>query len=161
MTIRGKTAWAVIVLLALAIGGHAFLAGRWISHGYHDRHMTKMSMSHRMMRHLPDDIAAISEDKIAAYGRQVQPLMEAARTTRARIADTLSAETLDVAKLETDLAALRDNSQAVQVILHSMIADIAADLPPDVREKWRPHFQRPHFQRQFGKRGHMHGKDVK
>jgi uncharacterized membrane protein len=89
----------------------------------------------RMIEALPPDNRPTLETAVAGHRARLTEVGRAVREARMKVRDAMVAEPFDRTKLDAAFAELRARSQELQTAVHTAVADAAAKLPPDARQK--------------------------
>ena len=135
MTIRGKWAWAVVLLLVLSVGLNLFVLGAaaaWRHHGGGWHGGGKYAAMDRETRReaRPYFRAAFRANK-----DELRAARRAVRAARGEVAELLQAEPLDRAELDAALMALRDSNVAALTTFQGVMLEAALAMPPELRQK--------------------------
>jgi uncharacterized membrane protein len=150
--------WMTIVLI-VSLGLNLFLGslmiGRWLSGPPH-RHAPFARTERapgaeanrfleRMASALPQEHRAGFEATFERHGERLGRAANEAREAREQVREALRKEPFDRAELDRAFETLRGRNNALQQEIQNAIAEGAAALPPDARERladWRAHGRR-------------------
>ena len=122
---------AVSLLLNLFLAGVA--AGRWLLSSPAAQPAARGFAPPAMVRRLPADERVRFEQAFEPHRSDMRAARRATRAARAQVEADLTASTYDRAKVETDLAALRQANHVQQTAAHAALAEAMAQLSPASR----------------------------
>ncbi|HEX2116861.1 MAG TPA: periplasmic heavy metal sensor [Alphaproteobacteria bacterium] len=148
--------WILIALIGslglnLFLGG--LMVGRWVSGPPH-RHVAMAErvpggepgrFLNRMASSLPPEHRPVFEGVISKHQDRVAELANQARAAREQVRDVLGKEPFDRAALDRAFETVRARNMALQSEVQMAIAEAAAGLPPEARQRladWRAHGRR-------------------
>lgn len=126
-----------VFLLAVVVGGIARTAGPWGPPGMSPERATSWS-EHRRLHALSGDQRTMVREAFAHHRDALRDQGRALHEARREVRAALAAEPFDRARLAAAFAALRSVTGAGQAALHTVLIDIAAQLPAEARTVLAP-----------------------
>lgn len=119
----------LVVSLAINFFLIGWMGARWV----YDQHMGPKFSVTRLVRDLPDEqreaVLAVFENNRDS----IHAAMDNLRDARHELSSVLLAEPFDPVAAERALAALRQESTAMQETMHAALLEVAVNLPPESR----------------------------
>jgi len=139
MTITGKSAVALLIVLFLSLGANLFLGGLFAGGALRGGDAPRPARAlAAFLRSLPEEARPVLRESFRARRPELRAKIMAVAEARGEVADLLAREDLDRVRLDAAFVELRARTAAVQTLLHEIVAEAMVDLPPEVRAKWQP-----------------------
>lgn len=139
MTIGGRWAVALLVVLFLSLGANFFLGGLFAGGALRDGDQPRPARAlAAFLRSLPEEARPVLRQSFRARRPELRAKIAAMAEARGEIADLLARDDLDRARLDAAFVELRARTTEVQALLHEVVAEAMMELPPEVRAKWQP-----------------------
>ena len=143
MTIGGKWAVALLVVLFLSLGANLFLGGLFAGGALRGGDQPRPARAlAAFLRSLPEEARPVLREGFRARRPELRAKILAVAEARGEVADLLAREDLDRVRLDAAFVELRARTSEVQVLLHEIVADAMMELPPEVRAEWQPGWAR-------------------
>ena len=138
MTIGGKWAIALLVVLFLSLGANFFLGGLFAGGALRDGDRPRPARAlAAFLSSLPEEARPLLRDSFRARRPELRARIAAMAEARGEIADLLARDDLDRARLDAAFVELRARTTEVQALLHEIVAEAMMELPPEARAKWQ------------------------
>ncbi len=145
MTIKGKWAVALLVVLVLSVclnvfvAGLAFgrFAGGWPGPGARPEAMVERGIE-RFVSGLPHDARHQVRERLAAQRPEIAARFRAMRQARMRVADLLRDDPVDRAAIDQALVEVRQRTLEAQTLIQDTVLEAILELPAEVRAAWQP-----------------------
>lgn len=143
--LRSMRPWLAVILFA-SLGLNLFLVGIFGGHWlvanvmHHRRAEPAHSLMDRMAASLPPPYRATFEETVAKHRPTVDEAAASFREARTKVREALLREPFDRAAVDAAFTDLRARNETLQMAIQAAIADAAARLPADARERlvnWR------------------------
>jgi uncharacterized membrane protein len=143
LTIALVVSLGINLLIVGAIAGHLLSGQRhmWQRPGMMQGEASRSSdgpgdrVIQRMTEAVPAEHRPAFEAALAQHRARLAEVGRAMREARMKVRDAMVAEPFDRAKLDGAFAELRARSQELQTEVHAAVAEAAAKLPADARQK--------------------------
>ncbi|MCG8596721.1 MAG: periplasmic heavy metal sensor [Kiloniellales bacterium] len=146
MTIGGRWAVALLVVLFLSLGANFFLGGLFAGGALRGgdqlrpvRALTAFLLS------LPEEARPVLRERFRARRPELRAKIAAVAEARGEVAKLLAREDLDRARLDAAFVELRMRTAEAQTLLHEIVAEAMMELPPEVRAEWQPRWTPGHL----------------
>lgn len=137
MTLRGKTAWAVVVLLLISLAVNFFIGGYMLSRERLYRPFEERA-NFGVMRGLPKDIRNDIRKSFRDHRAELRANRRALLDARAELYTILRADPFDRAAYDKTAAEIRDLLGEMAVVAEKIIGDTIEEIPADIRAKIKP-----------------------
>ncbi len=137
MTLRGKTAWAVVVLLLISLAINSFMGGYMLSRERLYRPFEERA-NFGVMRGLPKEIRNDIRKSFRDHRAELRGNRRALLNARAQLYAILRADPFDRAAYDKTAAEIRELLGEMAVVAEKIIGDTVEDIPADIREKIKP-----------------------
>ena len=144
MTLRGKSAWTIVIVLVVSLCINSFFVGAQVMRvtgsdgrppGGQGGEMVRTAGLARILSGLPDATHDHLRGVFEASGDAIPNLNRDLRRARRDVLNALRTEPLDVAALEEALDSARSRTTALQLSLHAIFVKAMAEMPPDMRSE--------------------------
>ena len=149
MTINGKWAVALLVVLVLSVCLNVFVAGLAFGRfaggwpgpgpgpGPRPEAMVERGID-RFVSGLPHDARHQVRERLAAQRPEIAARFRAMRQARMEVAELLRADPVDRAAIEQALVEVRERTMQAQTLIQNTVLEAILELPADVRAAWEP-----------------------
>lgn len=138
MTIRGKWAVALLVVLALSLALNLFIGGLAAGRALFGRGMPGLERGiAQFIEGVPPDARGAVRDSLLEHRPALADSVAALQDARRAVGELLRRPDLTREELDRALATVRERFAALQLQAHEAVAEAALSLPPEVRAKWR------------------------
>ena len=139
MTIGGKWAVGLLVVLFLSLSANFFLGGLFAGGALRGEEPRRPGRAlAAFLASSPEEARPVLRATFRARRPELRARIAAVAAARSEVAALLAREDLDRARLDAALLELRTRTTEAQVLLHEIVSEAVMQLPPEVRAKWRP-----------------------